>query len=122
MNPAALNLGENTADPKADGKNGYYFLWTSDLDGTLTVTMETESGWSYSAANLTTGELGEVHYSHDEEPVWSETIRVHKGDQIRIVVNAHSSDEEPFGTDGIVFTAAAATEESETMHNTEEPA
>lgn len=123
MNPAELSLGENTAAPDPDSRYGYYYLWSADLDGTLTVTMETENGWAYSVANLTDGVVGSTHLSTDEEPVHSETIEVSKGDQIRIIISGNSDDEAGAVIDGIRFrVSTAAAEPAEQEQSIEEPA
>lgn len=112
MNPAELQMGENTAYPCADGKHAFHYLWTADADGILTVTMTAEDNWSYSAANLTTGVVGETYSSADEEIVDCETLEVKKGDQIRIVINVQSPAECTEGVDFQVSVAPAETEES----------
>lgn len=108
MNPTELILGENTATPEPDGKHGHYFLWTADRDGTLTITMKTEEGWIYCVSNLTAGEMGQEHSWDEEEPVSAQTVTVHKGDEIRIVVRADSVPETE--STGILFAAAAEDE------------
>lgn len=122
MNPAELSLGKNSTPADPDRKYGYHYLWIADLDGTLTVTMEAEHGWSYSVANLTAGTVGQTHLSSDEEVVRSETIEVRKGDQIRIIINGNSADEETADSvGGISFSVSvAAAESTEQEQNKEE--
>ena len=112
MNPSELQLGENTAYPAAGDEYGFHYLWTSDADGVLTVTVSEEDNWSYSVANLTTGEVGQTYSSEDEEIVDSDTLEVKKGDQIRIVINVLDPDACADGVDFLVSVADADTEES----------
>lgn len=98
MNPAELELGETTIAVEECGKSGIYFLWTSDVDGVLNFRMETETGWSYSITNLTSGTVGETHTASDEEPVYAESVPVGKGDQLRIIVNFEEEQEITFHT------------------------
>ena len=70
--------------------------------------MKTEEGWIYCVSNLTAGEMGQEHSWDEEEPVSAQTVTVHKGDEIRIVVRADSVPETE--STGILFAAAAEDE------------
>lgn len=98
MNPEALKLEEMKVVP---GKNGCHFLWTAESDGLFTFTMNSESGWKYRIANVTTEKLGELRTAEDKELVSSETVEVKAGDQLRIAVNTLEED----GSE-VTFTAA----------------
>lgn len=107
MNPAELVLGENTASVEAGDADGYYFTWTATERGTLTVAMDPEASWFYAMANTTTGVAGDNHWSDDDPQATSDSLTVHKGDQIQVVVNTYNPEDmwsNPAGD--VVFTAS----------------
>lgn len=106
MNPAALVLGQNSAQ-RAAGDTEYYYTWTAMADGKLTVTMDASAQWVYCLNNVTAGTFGDTHWSDDETPVVSETVDVKAGDQISLTVNTYDPADaftSPAGT--VTFTAA----------------
>lgn len=114
-NPAELVIGENTAEIEA-GSQGYYYNWTAEAGGELTITMPAEGNWQYVVNNMTSYVYGENHCSADDPAVPETTISVKAGDEIELVVNTFNPEDAwntPAGT--ITFTAAfeAAVEGSE---------
>lgn len=110
-NPAALAIGDNTANIEA-GSQGYMFNWTAAADGTLTVTMP-EGNWTYVINNLTTGVYGDTQWS-DAAPVNPAVVEVTAGDKIQLIVNTYDPENPhaaPAGT--LVINAAFAEPEPE---------
>ena len=109
MNPAALVLGENTAEV-AEGSQGYYFKWTAEASGTLSITMPA-GNWSYTLNNLTAGVYGDSQWS-DSEPVQATaTLEVKTGDEIQLIVNTYDP-ENPWGAPAGKLVVTAAFEEA----------
>lgn len=86
MNPAELVMGENTAVLEAGEFNGYWFSWTAPDKGELTIEMDPAANWNYQVNNETTGVSGDIHLSDDETVISTETVKVSKGDVIKIMV------------------------------------
>ena len=108
-NPAALKLGENTAAIEAGNTMGYWYTWTAEEDGQITVTMETESGWTYMVTNVSTYYQTDTHWNDDDPVVASETLEVSAGDEIRVMVNTYDPANMWSNPDGeITITAAFA--------------
>lgn len=102
MNPAPLQMGENTVTLEADN-SGYTYQWIAEESGDLTIAMDLENcttEWVFCVNNLSKiGGYGDNHYSTDEEPVTSETIWVKAGHEIQIVVGTHDPNgKAPAGT------------------------
>ncbi len=95
QNPAALVMGENTANIQANSK-GYFFTWTAQAKGELTITMP-NGNWKYTVN-------GEERLS-TTDPVC--VIPVEKEDKIQLIVNTYdpeNASSNPAGT--AVLTAA----------------
>ena len=105
MNPTQLVIGENTAEI-AEGSQGYYYTWTAEEGGTLTITMP-EGNWSYVINNLTSFAYGDTQWSDSDPVVNPAVISVMAGDEIELVVNTYDPENmwsNPAGT--LVVTAA----------------
>lgn len=97
--PDALKIGKNTAKIKAE-TDGYYYNWTAEADGDLTITMPSGQ-WAYSLSNVTASKYGMLHKSTERPIVRSETITVRAGDTIQVMVNTINPNNEwknPAGT------------------------
>lgn len=105
MNPAELVMGENTAVIEA-GSQGYFYSWTAEEGGKLTITMP-QGDWTYQIYNLTTGVAEDIQWS-DSDPVMSTyEVNVFADNEIQIVVNTYDPqnvNDVPAGT--LTFTAA----------------
>jgi len=86
-NPATLVMGENTASIEA-GSQGYYYNWTAEQDGTLTITMPA-GDWTYVINNLTSGVYGDTQWSDSDPVVNPAEVEVKAGDMIEIIVNSY---------------------------------
>ena len=115
MNPAQLVLGENTAEIAEGNNQGYFYTWTAEADGDLTITMP-EGNWFYVLNNLTTYTYGDSQWSDSDPVVNPATISVKAGDEIQLIVNTYdpSSYANPAGTLVVTaeFTAPAGSEEN----------
>lgn len=103
--PDTLKIGTNSAKIKAE-TDGYYYTWTADASGDLTITMPSGQ-WAYCMNNITVSKYGTRHQSTDRPVVRSETITVRAGDTIQIMVNTLNPNNEwknPAGT--ITFTVS----------------
>ncbi|MBO5914006.1 MAG: hypothetical protein J6Q72_01535 [Clostridia bacterium] len=89
-------LGDFTAEINDKYPQGVYYTYTATEDGTLVITIKSESGWTYTVNNITAGKYGDMHWSDDEELVISEILEVKAGDEIQIVVNTYDP-ENPWG-------------------------
>lgn len=87
-NPAELVMGTNTATMPGSF-SGYFYLWTAEADGTLTITMP-ETGWTYLIQINGEGTTGQL-YSDDETVVGEQILTVEAYDQIIIWVNSYDS-------------------------------
>ncbi len=131
-NPVTLNVAEQKANVASleAGSDGYYFLFTSDAAGQLTLTAEAAdnpNGYQISAVSLMTYVSTEIL---DQTTGSALVIEVAAGDQIEISVNTFDA-EVPFETPAGVVTftaafapdpAAAAMEEFEGTKMPAEPA
>ena len=97
-NPAQLVMGDNIAQIEA-GSWGYFYTWTAQEDGTLTITMP-EGNWSYTINNMTTYIYGEKQWSDSDPVVNPASVEVKAGDVIQLIVNTYdpASWEIPAGT------------------------
>lgn len=87
-NPDTLVLDYNYADIAA-GSQGYYYTWTAEEDGILTITMPESIGWTYTINNMTTGTYGDSQWSDSDPVVNPATTQVAAGDQLQIIVNTY---------------------------------
>ena len=104
-NPAELVMGENTATV-AEGAQGYFYTWTAEKDGTLTITMP-EGNWVYAINNLTSYAYGDTQWSDSDPVVNPAKVEVKAGDVLQIMVNTYDPANEwvaPAGT--LTITAA----------------
>ena len=105
-NPDQLNIGPNSAVIDA-GAGEYYYNWTAEEDGTLTITMPSDMGWQYAIGNMTTGVYGDIQWSDSDPIVNPAVVEVAKGDVIEVKVltyDAATPWAAPAGT--LTFTAA----------------
>lgn len=105
-NPAQMVIGENTAQIQAGDSDGWFFTWTADQYGDLTLTMP-EGDWIYSVGNTTSLVYTDTHWSDDETVIASETLLVRPGDVIQVNVNNYDPAN-MFSTPGgdLTFTAS----------------
>ena len=106
-NPEQLVIGENTAVIEAGNTQGYFFTYTAEADGTLTITVSCDAGWTYCINNLTTFVYGDIQWSDSDPVVNPAVIEVSAGDEIQIMVNTYDAADMwniPAGT--IIVTAA----------------
>lgn len=89
-NPAQMAEGKNVATTVADNYDGYYFTWTAQCDGILTLTFP-EEGWMYSIVNLG-NDVGELFYTYDSEDAENPMeMEVSKGDVIILNLNSYNA-------------------------------
>ena len=87
-NPDTLVLDYNYADIAA-GSQGYYYTWTAEEAGILTISMPESIGWTYTINNLTAGTYGDSQWSDSDPVVNPATVEVAAGDQMQIIVNTY---------------------------------
>ncbi len=87
-NPDTLVMDYNYADIAA-GSQGYYYTWTAEEAGILTITMPENTGWTYTINNLTAGTYGDAQWSDSDPVVNPATTDVAAGDQLQIIVNTY---------------------------------
>lgn len=90
QNPDQLILGENTARVEADGA-GYYYAWTAEVSGELTISAAEGTAWTYRIENLTNKSTEAVESSNA-----SESVTVSAGDELRIRVSADAEGDVAF--------------------------
>lgn len=89
-NPAKLVTGENVAVLEEVNSDGYYYTWTAEGTGTLTITIETTApGWQYCINNLSKGQYGDGQYSDSDPLVNPAVVEVAAGDELQIRVNTY---------------------------------
>ena len=88
MNPAVLVEGENVANIAA-GSQGYFYTWTAQNAGELTLEINAEGGWSYVVNNMTTYQYGDNQWSDSDPVVNPAVIKVNAGDEIQLIVNTY---------------------------------
>lgn len=84
-NPDTLVLDYNYANISA-GSQGYYYTWTAENDGILTLSMPESIGWTYTIHNLTAGTYGDSQWSDSNPVVNPATVTVAAGDELQIIV------------------------------------
>ena len=87
-NPDTLVMDYNYADIAA-GSQGYYYTWTAEEAGILTISMPEDMGWTYTINNLTAGTYGDNQWSDSYPVVNPATVEVAAGDQLQIIVNTY---------------------------------
>ncbi len=93
-NPAKVGTGTFVAELAA-GNQGYYYVWTATESGTMTVTMDDASGWTYAVnGELANGNYtyGETRWYDDDPAVPSETYTVSAGDAYTIMVGTYDAE------------------------------
>ena len=86
MNPAQLVLDDyNTAVIGTGNTDGFWYTWTAQEDGILTVTMP-EGNWMYLINNITGSVYGELQYSDGEDTLSIVELEVSAGDELNIMV------------------------------------
>lgn len=112
MNPAPLNTEDNnTAVISAGNTNGYWYTWTAQKNGTMTLTM-LDSNWMYLINQVTETDAiyGETRYSDDEDVSNLVDVPVSAGDVLNIMVCTYDPEntfEIPAGE--VVFAATFTT-------------
>jgi len=89
MNPAPLMTGEpNTAVIGAGNVDGFWYTWTAQEEGTLTLTMP-DGNWMYLINNVTSSVYGETQYSDAEDASSLAVVDVAAGDELSIMVSTY---------------------------------
>jgi len=95
MNPDSLVLNEiNTAVFGENSTDGYWYTWTAEEEGILTLTM-LDSNWMYLINNETASIYGDTQYSDSEEVFVIAETEVAAGDVLTIMVSTYDPAE-PF--------------------------
>ena len=98
--PAVLTeTGTYSATVEA-GSQGYYYEYTAEADGVVTVTMN-DASWTYVVNNLTSYEYGDTQWSDSDPVVASTSVDVKEGDLISIMVATYDPADQwnaPAGT------------------------
>ena len=105
-NKAPLQLDQKTTVSLAAKSEGYYYTWTAEKAGTLSLTMNSKN-WVYVMNNITAGKYGETQWSDSDPLVNPGTVAVSAGDMVELLVNTYNPSrpyEAPKGT--VTFTAA----------------
>lgn len=102
-NPAPLEMGENVAQTVRENYDGYYFTFTAQCDGMLTLTFPPE-GWMYGVTNADYSL--NLFYTYDYEGAENPLVlEVSKGDVLTVNVNSFNGALVPGGD--VIFTAEA---------------
>ena len=88
-NPAQVVEGNNVAETEAENYDGYYFTFTAECDGTLTLTLP-EIGWMYSVSN-SSGNLDVFGVAGEEGVENPLVVEVKQGDVVTINLNSFDS-------------------------------
>ena len=110
MNPDELVEGDNVAEIEANTQ-GYFYEWTATEDGTVTITVSADGGYSFSVNNLTTEIYGDIMNSDSEELVNPVVLEVKAGETIQVIVNTYDPEniyETPAGTVTVNFDFVSA--------------
>lgn len=100
-NPAPLMLGTAAVELEENDADGYFFDWTAECDGQLTVSVAGKTGWQYQVDNLSTNSSGQCYTSTQEPITSSQTLDVKAGEKIRLTLWTLAVGEEetlPAGT------------------------
>ena len=82
-NPDTLVIGENETTMTTDLRE-YYYSWTAETSGALTVTVEGDSYWAFRVQNLNTGE--EYYYFENSGDPNTASVIVNAGDQVFVML------------------------------------
>ena len=104
-NPAQLVLGDNVTEMTADVTR-YFYTWTAEAPGTLTLTVSGDSYWNISAENLIAGDYYYQSEKRGDEGVINFVVA--KGDVITIYLALYNNDYESI--DGTLTLNAAFVE------------
>lgn len=117
MNPAQLLLDEtNTAVIAAGSTDGYWFTWTAENEGILTLTLP-DGNWMYLINNDTALVYGEAQYSNAEDASSIVETEVAAGDVLSIMISTFDPEnpyELPAGEVAVYafFTTKAGTKDN----------
>ena len=92
-NPDTLVMGDNVATIAGGEGSEYYYTWTAEADGTLTILMPEDIAWTYTLSNETTGIYGDTQWSDSDPVVNPASITVSAGDEIQLIVATYNADE-----------------------------
>lgn len=87
--------GANLSVELAAGSQGYYYRYTAEEAGAVTVNIDCADadwnpvGWMYNVNNTTAGRYGDMHFSDDEEVVDTELVPVAAGDVVDVFVSTY---------------------------------
>ncbi|MBQ6839593.1 MAG: hypothetical protein IJO45_02755, partial [Oscillospiraceae bacterium] len=99
-NPQALELDTAVTATVKAASVGYYYTWTAEEEGTFTVAVDPSAanGWFYTITNNVSGASTDEHVNApvDEEgnpsdPVLSDSVGVHAGDEVIVIVNTYDA-------------------------------
>lgn len=116
-NPKVVTDGTYTADLEAKSQ-GYYYSYTAEGDGTVSITVAAEPGWTYFVNNMTTGIYGDTQWSDSDPVVNPAVVEVSAGDNLVVMVNTYNAADEwnaPAGTVTTTFAFEAAAVEPSTI-------
>jgi len=103
-NPEQLMIGQNVAPTEANNYDGYYYTWTAEEAGTLTLTFPA-SGWTYTVRNTGNGQT--FYGSYDSPDALNPlALDVSKGDRLSICVNTFNAAGYTIPGGDLPFTAA----------------
>ena len=92
-------LGANLSAELAAGSQGYYYRYTAEEAGAVIVGVDCADadwnpvGWMYYVNNSTAGKYGDMHFSDDEEVVYTEIVPVAAGDVIDVFVSTYNPED-----------------------------
>ena len=93
------------------GNQGYYYQITATADGAISVSVDAAAdlddyapmGWMYQVTNTNTSVQTDMHYSDDEEVVYTEYISVSEGDVLDVFVSTYDPNSPWDAPAGVVF-------------------
>ena len=96
-NPDTPVIGMQDATIAYDGAS-YYYVWTAEENGAITVTMNADEGWLYqvnvapeNVDDYSSYYYGDTHWYNDDPSVPFETVNVSAGDTVTIMVSTYDA-------------------------------
>ena len=110
--------GDYTASVDANYPQGVFYSYVATADGTLTLTITSEGGWTYVINNITAGIYGDTQWSDSDPVAPSTTINVSAGDEIAFIVSTYDPENPwnaPAGEVTFTLTEGSGEQETETV-------